>query len=133
MRTQSWEVRCFSFFLGIAEANSFSAFKYFTPDGEDVLHNNFRWRLAESLKTYISELRDESPVDTPATRSSTRVCTHSLVALGKTKSNKPIARQCTLCKKKTQTRCSCGHSALCKRCIGKHVYTFVGEAYQGIN
>ncbi|ORZ18434.1 hypothetical protein BCR42DRAFT_390558 [Absidia repens] len=107
MRSQRWELRCLASFLGVAEADAFSAFKYFTPEGEDVLHTTFRWRLAESLKRHIAELREGRRVDPMATRSSsTSETNHSLVPIGKTKSNKPIARQCTICKKKTQRRCS---------------------------
>ncbi|CAO3656221.1 unnamed protein product [Mucor hiemalis] len=58
MRTQSWENRCLSFFLGIAEANAFSTFKHFRVNGDNVLHTEFRWRLAESLKSHIKEMRE---------------------------------------------------------------------------
>ncbi|SAL95656.1 hypothetical protein, partial, partial [Absidia glauca] len=42
MRTYCWELRCLSFFLGVTEANAFSAFKYFRVDGDLVGHGEFR-------------------------------------------------------------------------------------------
>ncbi|KAG2229263.1 hypothetical protein INT48_001170 [Thamnidium elegans] len=51
-------------------ANAFSVFKYFTVEGEDVLHSNFRRRLTESLKACISDLREPPPILPPSTRSS---------------------------------------------------------------
>ncbi|KAL0140909.1 hypothetical protein V8B55DRAFT_1333233, partial [Mucor lusitanicus] len=79
MCTQSWELRCLSFFLGVAEANAFSAFKLFHPEGSNVVHTEFRWRLAESLKAYISELRTLPAYVPPTTRSSRGGDIHSLI------------------------------------------------------
>ncbi|KAG2194116.1 hypothetical protein INT47_003059 [Mucor saturninus] len=83
MRTYRWELRCLSFFLGVTEANAFSAFKFFSVGGNDVGHTEFRWRLAESLKCHIKDLQENAGYAQIRTISrDPRTNGHSLVSMG---------------------------------------------------
>jgi hypothetical protein len=101
MRTYRWELRCLSFFLGVTEANTFSAYKYFNPGGKQVNHGEFRWRLAQSLEFYIKELQEGPTMELRRTRSHLdRPNGHRLVTMGKNGQGNYIRRQCKECRVK---------------------------------
>ncbi|SAM00611.1 hypothetical protein [Absidia glauca] len=132
MRTYRWELRCLSFFLGVAEANAFSAFKYFRVVvirlsmanlGGGVV-SRYNERLTESMKKHIMELREGPEMEQRTTRSRLgRPNGHRLVTMGKNGQGDYIRRQCKECGAKTQTRFSCNEVTLCKSCFGCHVAT----------
>ncbi|GAN11694.1 hypothetical protein MAM1_0820d11275, partial [Mucor ambiguus] len=116
-----WELRCLSFFLAVTEANTFSAFKFFSVGGKDVDHSEFRWRLTESLMKHIQELNNGLYSEGMHSKSHIpRSNGHSLVSLGVNTQGNYIRRQCGKCKKKTQNRSSCDTTALCKTCFATH-------------
>ncbi|KAI8327754.1 hypothetical protein BC941DRAFT_249559 [Chlamydoabsidia padenii] len=123
LKTQRWELRCLAFFLGIVEANAFSAFKHFRDEGEDVLHTTFRWRLVEGLKVHINGIKGGNTGNTMGTRGQVhRADYHKLVPLGKhSLSGDYIRRVCIKCKVRTQHKCICAGDALCQKCHPKHV------------
>ncbi|KAL1935212.1 hypothetical protein VTP01DRAFT_4352 [Rhizomucor pusillus] len=60
MKTYGWGMRRLAFFLSIVEANAFSAFKHFRDNANDILHFEFRWRLAQSLLDYVENIQRQN-------------------------------------------------------------------------
>lgn len=59
MKTYRWEIRRLAFFFAIAEANAFSAYIMFAHDGQETLHNVFRWKLSQTLLAHARSLQNE--------------------------------------------------------------------------
>jgi hypothetical protein len=53
MKSFRWEVRTLAFFLGIAEANAFSAFKKYSDRGSTLDHSEFKSELADEILEYV--------------------------------------------------------------------------------
>lgn len=62
MASYRWEVRCLAFFLAVAEANAFPAYKCFAHDGSEIMHSKFRWSLWQSLLQYARNLEESIPI-----------------------------------------------------------------------
>lgn len=112
MKSCRWEVRCLAFFLAVAEADIFSAYKHDAHDGHDTMHATFRWRLAQSLLRHAKHIEEDRAnlENQRILRSSTAVAGHKRVSLGggNAKGN-PKRRRCRAdgCGKKCSLRCKC--------------------------
>ncbi|CAO3588748.1 unnamed protein product [Absidia cylindrospora] len=121
MKSYRWEVRTLAFFLGIAEANAFSAFKRFHHRGHSMTHGVFKDRLAQEILEEVHGSKDnyeQTAGSQPRTRASQY---HMSVSLGNLDSGKPRRVVCTFCRKRTMHRCSCDrHTPLCQTCQKIH-------------
>ena len=128
MRTHSWEVRAFSFFLALAEANAYLAWRSFGPvEQRSITHFSFREQLCTDMINeylYAVNIVEDDEEDVDSYRNNTR---HDLESIGKgfLKDRTPYSRQwkCQICKKKTTLRCSCTPTkGLCKsNCYRLHL------------
>lgn len=130
MKTQRWELRCLAFFLGIAEANAFSAYKYFANDGKTLTHTPFRKRLVRSLLEHLDVLNHGHQATPRVTRSAHRMIRHTVASLGKNAANNYIRVQCSLCSRRTSNRCSCSDVPVCTDCMDIHIHEYFLAYYR---
>jgi hypothetical protein len=122
MKSYRWEIRTLAFFLGIAEANAFSAYKKFHHRGASIKHNAFKCKLADGILKFVKD-QGEADRQMQQSRRRTRAMNyHKTVNLGKLKSGNDIRRKCSTCKTKTMLRCSCTtNTPLCQPCWQIHL------------
>lgn len=122
MKTQRWELRCLAFFLWVAEANAFSAYKYSANEDKNLTYNPYRKIALHSLIEHIDVLNHGFQATPPVTRSAYQMVRHTPVSLGKNGSNNYIRVKCSLCKHRTSHRYSCNDIAVCTGCMDIHIY-----------
>lgn len=129
--TERWKMRFFGFFLGLCEANAFSAYRYFAKDGK-ISHSEFKDSLAFFLLNYCNKVRNDAvEVLEISQRVLRRDTTHELVNMQKPNSTKRIRLACIDCRDsqvsgtRVQTCCSCNPDrALCRACHIEHLKAF---------
>ncbi|KAG2217749.1 hypothetical protein INT45_005470 [Circinella minor] len=105
MRTHSWKVRAFSFFLALAKANVYLAWRSFGPvEQRSTTHFSFREQLCTDMINkylYAVNIVEDEEEDDDSYRNNTR---HDLESIGKgfLRDRTPYSRQwkCQICKKK---------------------------------
>jgi hypothetical protein len=121
MRVDSWEMRTFSFYVGVIEANAYLACRAFKSDyiRARVEHVTFRLRLAKGLLTYCERGMIRARV--------VRLNIHSLLSFprhgGDLKLKKKyVQRHCCCCGTLESRFCQCDPSkAMCLSCFPAHM------------
>ncbi|CDH55609.1 predicted protein [Lichtheimia corymbifera JMRC:FSU:9682] len=118
IRTNTWQHRSFAFFLAVAEANAFLAWRTFGPENlRGITHFKFRERLA-------SELVHAYEYNGTENTSSASAGYHSLVVIGKKVGSNgkkySMQKQCQHCKRRTTKMCVCNQLGVCTACIPTH-------------
>jgi hypothetical protein len=131
MKTYRWENRFLSFTFGIAEANAFSCFKIWGSNAGDLLHSDFKSRLAFSLLEKVRELRNMNVDNSPAsiiTRKRASASAHAYTSLSNER--KRVRLVCKSCAgrgvenaPRVEKRCACNMEAMCKTCHREHYAT----------
>jgi hypothetical protein len=123
MKSFRWEVRTLAFFMGIAEANAFSAFQRYNQRGASLHHSEFKSELADGILQYVAD-QEGREQQQKADRMRTRgMDIHISTSLGLTGGGLRKRRVCNGgCGNRTINRCSCTLDiALCRDCQQKHV------------
>lgn len=132
MKSDHSMIRCFAFFLGVAEANAFSAYVSFAEKGKGMKHGAFRWRLCVSLLAQLGQGEEglsgsrRQPMVTRSMVPGSQNVPHHPVSIGEKR-----RRLCKKCKSRTSYRCKCDENlTLCLVCCAVHIEEKIIERYQ---
>lgn len=127
--TERWEMRFFGFFLGLCEANAFSAYRKYAAEGDSTLHASFKDKLAFGMLQHCENLLKTSNIEASIGRSSLRSSSiHDHIPLPRTSKGKRRRMVCNRCKETTSKAvrvgkcCSCNpEHPLCDDCYMEHL------------
>ncbi|CAO3621055.1 unnamed protein product [Mucor hiemalis] len=129
--TERWEMRFFGFFLGICEANAYSAYRVFARDGKTTSHSEFKDTLTWELLQHCVELKtpaEQTGVDEQRVLRSN--AHHSLVTMVN-RNGKRSRLSCRTCYDsgksgvRVEKSCSCDPGVpMCNDCFLQHYSEF---------
>ncbi|ORE09110.1 hypothetical protein BCV72DRAFT_303175 [Rhizopus microsporus var. microsporus] len=126
--TERWEMRFFSFFLSLDEANAYSSFRVFSEEGASRGHSSFKDNLTFNLLEHCKKLKSRhNEVAQDSNRMFRSDSNHSYVSMSNA-GNKRKRLVCRKCKesgtngKRVEHFCSCDPTtSLCFDCHNQHL------------